>query len=129
MLSPTRKRVRLIDKWGSGKFGARRGDKEHDGTDFECSPNQPVLAPITGTIEREAPPYATGPYSGLVIKNNHVEIKLFYVDLNKDLIGKCVEKGKTIGIAQDISKKYPGMIPHVHLRIVKIDPELLLDMP
>jgi hypothetical protein len=54
-------------------------------------------------------------------------VQLFYFEPNEKLIGKAVEKGQKIGIAQDISKKYPDMTPHVHLSIVSINPEIFIN--
>ena len=50
---------------------------------------------------------------------------IFNIQPDPELMGTEVKVGQVIGTAQDISKKYPGVTPHVHLRIFSLDPELL----
>lgn len=131
LMNPTGKKVRS-DARGQGHYGARRTKAvvgktvvyQHDGTDYEADPGQIVVAPFTGIIERESRPYAG--YSGLVLAGRRARAKLFYVKPDPYLIGKSVKMGSRIGLAQDISQKYPGMTPHVHMRITSIDPEMLI---
>lgn len=128
ILSPTGKGIRQVDKWGSGIFGAPRGNsKKHNGADFICEPGQAIFAPVPGVIVREALPYAGSLYSGLLMNNKQIELMLFYLKPDKRLIGQAVRQGQRIGTAENIAVKYPGIIPHIHLRIVKIDPALLLN--
>jgi len=130
MISPTGKEIREKDEWGSGRYGAPRGqNKLHDGTDFVCTPGQSILSPISGMMVREARPYSNSDYSGVLLHNDSIDIMLFYLIPDQNLIGKWIAKRSIIGVAQDISKKYPNMIPHIHLRVVKINPELLLNFP
>ncbi len=129
MISPTEKKVRGTDTWGSGAYGSPRGDHLHNGVDFIAIPGQIVIMPISGLIAREARPYSHSNYSGVLIRNNHIEIMMFYLELLPNIIGKWLEKGDPVGTAQDISKKYPGITNHIHLTIKQIDPELLLDIP
>jgi len=130
MISPTGKGIRERDEWGSGEFGAPRGqDKLHDGTDFICTPGQSIFSPISGLLVREARPYANSNYSGVLLHNDNIDVMIFYLIPDTVLVGKWCVKGHVIGVAQDISEKYPNMIPHVHLRIVKFNPKLLLNMP
>lgn len=130
-MNPTGKKIRH-DARGAGHYGARRTKivagktvvYRHDGTDYEAEPGQVVIAPFTGIIEREARPYAG--YSGLVLAGTRARAKLFYVKPDPELMGKSVKLGHRLGLAQDISKKYPGMTPHVHFRITSLDPEMLI---
>jgi len=127
IISPTAKGIRKIDAFGSGQYGALRGDRLHQGTDYECEPGQLVFSPIDGTIVREARPYPDGDYSGVLIQGKQVAVKLFYFLPDKKLIGKNVKAMDIIGRAQDISLRYgQGMTPHIHLEIVSIDPELFI---
>lgn len=128
MISPTGKPVRGTDKWGEGRYGAKRGDHLHKGADFICEPGQDVMAPISGLVEREARPYAEGEYSGLLIREALFAVKMFYFEPIKEIVGKFVSMGQKIGVAQDVAKKYPGMTPHIHLEIESIDPTLLLEV-
>ena len=128
--NPTGKPIRGYDKWGSGAFRAPRGNHTHRGVDFICAPGQDILCPIDGTIVREARPYAKGKYSGVLIRNHAMDIKMFYFRPDPHLITAIVNKGKVIGKAQDISDKYEGITPHIHLEISAIDPrELLKEQP
>ena len=130
MISPTGQGVRS-DRMGDGHFGASRdgGKRSHNGTDFICTPGQQVAAPIDGVIVRAARPYADDAnYSGVVIENGQMSIKMFYLEPDLDLMGSLVNQGDPIGRAQDIAAKYGGgMTPHVHLQVDRVDPELLLE--
>jgi len=62
-----------------------------------------------------------------------MRVKMFYVLINPGIIGTMVKCGEPVGIAQDISQRYnrpgePEMIPHVHLEIVNLDPECLMEV-
>ena len=129
MISCTGKSIRGSDSWGSGCYGSSRGSRTHLGSDFECKPGQHVVMPITGTVIRVAHPYLNGDYSGLLISNDQITLKMFYFTPELKYIGQTLPKGHFIGIAQDISKRYEGMIPHIHVQVESIDPGLLLDMP
>lgn len=128
MISPTGKGPRKTDSHGSGSYGSKRGDRLHEGTDYICDPGQSIYSPIDGVIRREAKPYAGKEYSGVLIRNDWCAIKMFYFKPDYNLIGKQVKKGQIIGMAQDISEKYSGMIPHIHLEICHINPEIFIGM-
>jgi hypothetical protein len=97
----------------------------HSGTDYICEPGQNVYAPISGLVVREALPYSAESFSGLIIMSPSMEIALFYMEPDKALIGTQVFEGQIIGEAQDITQKYPGITPHVHMQINSIDPEII----
>jgi len=132
MMNPTGKKIRN-DARGQGHYGARRTKEvdgqtvvyRHDGTDYEADPpGQVVVAPFTGIIEREARPCAG--YSGLLLVGVRARAKLFYVKPDPEIIGSSVKIGQRLGLAQDIGAKYPGVTPHVHLRITSLDPEMII---
>lgn len=137
MFNPTGRQIRT-DSRGSGHYGSSRGaGKMHKGTDFICEPGQEVRAPISGHIVRIAKPYgrnsqgslehALPEYSGVLIQNETMAVKMFYFEPLAVLIGKRVKAGNIIGTAQDISEKYgPGMKPHIHVQVDSIDPVALL---
>ncbi len=127
MISPTGKGVRVKDVWGEGRYGVSRGDRKHKGADYTCRSGQEVVSPINGKIIREARPYAGSKYSGLLIEGEHMAIKMFYFEPYKYMAGMKVRKGEPVGIAQDISEKYSGMAPHIHLEIVSADPEIFTE--
>ena len=129
MISPTGKGIR-VDRWGNGHYGAPRGNSIHRGVDYICHPGQFAIAPKNGIIVREARPYGDSQkYSGLLLRADALEIKLFYVRPYDYLIGKPVKQGAVVGTCQDISKRYDEkMIPHVHMEIVSVDPEVFVRM-
>jgi len=130
MISPTGFGVRGIDKHGSGAYNAGRGDKYrlHIGADYICEPGQIVYSPITGVIVRERKPYS-GKWSGVQIRNSQITVTLFYINPNRHLITMPIKEGDAIGTAQDIAEKYPGIVPHVHMQIDSVNPELFINMP
>ncbi len=113
--------VRGTDKYGSGKFGVSRdgGKRSHQGLDLGALPGEKILSPIEGLVVREARPYANDPkYVGVVIDGTGewkgYQVKMFYVKGIK--LGR-VRAGEVVGTAQDLGKKYPGIINHVHLEV------------
>lgn len=130
IISPTGFGIRS-DPAGDGHYGAPRGGRTHEGLDFICKPGQEVIAPFTGYIDRIAYPYGDDlRWSGCVFTNEHLTVMMFYMKPDRKAIREeiTIEEGSRIGIAQDITKKYPnrGMLPHIHLQIESIDPETLL---
>ena len=130
IISPTGKSLRIMDHFGSGLYNAPRGSVKHNGVDFLCDPGQIILAPVDGVIIRIAYPYAKHQYTGVLIENDSLSLKMFYFAPDKKIIGKKVSRGQRIGIAQDISKLYntgkKNMLPHIHLQIESIDPMILI---
>ena len=124
------------DKGGAGYYGASRtkisGGQviryKHKGTDYECEPGQDIYAPCTGKIIRVARPYIGTNYSGILLDAKKARMKIFYIEPDKNLIGKSVRMGEVIGKAQDISARYKqyGVTPHVHLEIIMCDPEIFM---
>ena len=128
IVNPTGRGIRN-DSVGSGRYGAKRGSRRHQGIDFCCAPGQEVKAPVAGVVTRVAFPYAGDrKYLGLELQGEHCKAKLFYCRPKSwNIIGKRVAAGEVIGIAQDVSDKYgPDCIPHVHLEMV-VDPALFLE--
>lgn len=126
-------KVREVDGYGSGEFGARRKRSDgtiyyHEGVDIVTTPGETVVSPVDGTYVRPATPYSDDPrYSGAVIKTEDgAEVKVLYIKPAPDLKpGDKVEAGKTpIGTAQDITPKYPPrngkpMTNHIHIQVKK----------
>jgi len=123
--------IRDTDDWGSGAYGAPRGNRTHRGIDLVTKPGQTIHAPFTGTVVRHANPYDDDPrYTGCLLRreSDGLEVKLFYLE-GID-IGP-VANGDPIGTAQDIAIKYPGIINHIHLEVwlngEPVDPAPYLD--
>jgi murein DD-endopeptidase MepM/ murein hydrolase activator NlpD len=125
MISPTGKSIRKTDSWGAGGFCAPRGHHLHAGVDFICEPGQEVVAPVRGRVERTAVAYPNEDYRGVVIQVEELlTVKLLYMEPSVQP-GMMVEEGQVIGRAQDISKKYPGITPHIHMEVSGLDKELV----
>jgi murein DD-endopeptidase MepM/ murein hydrolase activator NlpD len=111
--------VRGEDDWGSGAFGAPRGERTHRGIDIAAAPGEPVLSPCDGEVVREAAPYDDDPhYSGLLLHGRGdwegCAIKLFYLTGPHE---GFVQAGEVIGHAQDIAARYPGITGHIHIEV------------
>lgn len=134
MISPTGLGVRN-DQAGFGFFDAPRGSKAHNGVDFLCNPGTEVVFPFdSGRILRLSYPYADstelgGVYGRATHNGKLVYFKLWYFQPQEDILQRALIKGEQIGIAQDVTVRYPdhSMHPHLHLKIEKIDPEILLE--
>jgi murein DD-endopeptidase MepM/ murein hydrolase activator NlpD len=138
LISPTGKGTRGWDNFGGGHFGASRtktvkGEKvryKHKGTDFISDPGQIIKSPIDGMLVRLAVPYLGSRFSGVVIENNDIRVKMLYLNVYTYLMGKTVKQGDVIGFDQHIARKYTTetrkMTNHVHLEVEWINPERLL---
>jgi hypothetical protein len=127
------------DRWGNGRFGMPRGTspdgskKYHDGLDLEVEPGDPIFSPINGKIDKVDYPYASDLFwTGLQISNNMVRVEVWY--MNPFITAGRVNAGQQIGVAQDISKRYPPtedfnyiMKPHIHLRVTLLPFTVLAD--
>ena len=123
--------LRGTDPAGSGEYGASRGSRTHNGIDYTCVPGCEVLSPVDGVISKLGYPYAddlTWRYVQITDSDGLMH-RLFYVEPNVG-IGQKISLNMAIGIAQDITLRYPdkGMQPHIHLEVKDqagdyIDPE------
>jgi murein DD-endopeptidase MepM/ murein hydrolase activator NlpD len=112
------------DASGDGHYGASRsgGTRPHNGVDLLVTKGQQVFAPFSGTITKQAYPYADDrKYTGVhLTRQDGVKLKVFYMLPKTGIIGKSVNAGDIIGTAQAISEKYgPPMKDHIHLEIWK----------
>ena len=109
------------DDAGSGEYGAPRGTRKHNGIDYLCTPNGEVLSPVKGTVTKHGYPYADDlSWRYIQVTDAQGEHhRLFYVKPTAE-IGSEVDTLTPIGLAQDISKRYPsqGMKPHVHYEVM-----------
>lgn len=133
LLNPTGGTIRNDNK-GAGFFRAQRRRKDssiylHRGVDFllPLGPGQDIVSPISYNKARRVQVYRdTSEYTGWEMQNDEICIKLFYMIPNYILIDQFARQGEVIGTAQDISVRYPGMLPHVHMEIVWCSPLLLM---
>jgi hypothetical protein len=114
------------DEWGQGYFGAKRGSKQHNGVDLVVSPGQPICSMIDGVVEKYEQCYTADPrWTGIQIANTQVRVELWYMNArNTVAVNEHVSAGQRIGVAQNISEKYPptekiphDMTPHIHVRV------------
>lgn len=123
LANPTTGQLRALDAYGEGRFGASRdsGARTHAGTDFVAAPGSPVLAPIGGMITKIGHAYDgdTGlRFVEITMPESGVAARVFYVDPIV-AVGAAVGAGASIGVAQDLTGRYPhGMTNHVHVEIV-----------
>lgn len=118
--------VRKNDKWGSGVFGASRGDRPHLGVDVSMRPNSPVFAAIDMEISDVSYPYAdTRAYSGYKFTYhdgpNTYDGRIWYVNHDSALFGKTIRKGEFLGYSQDLDIRYPGIDNHVHYQLRQLE--------
>ena len=114
--------VRKNDKWGSGVFGASRGERPHLGVDLSLRPNAPFFAPVDMEIYSTSIPYSNdSTYSGYKFTyhdgSNTYDGRLWYVNPDASLLGKTIRKGEFLGYAQDLTLKYPDMNNHAHFQL------------
>ncbi len=120
-LRKTRLRIRGVDAYGSGKFGASRKRKDgtrykHQGIDIITKPNDKIKALTDGKFIRKVDPYGNGKFSGFLIEDKQKNLqKIFYV-LPMILVGAVFKKGDIIGTAQDIAGR-KKMTNHYHFEV------------
>jgi len=119
---------RGTDAWGSGAFGAPRGNnKTHKGFDYAVQPGAKVLSPVVGTVTALGYPY---PYTSIATNYRYVEVtdlignrhRLFYLS-PLAYEGQTVTVLTNLGIAQNISDRYQdpdlgSMKPHIHYEVI-----------
>jgi len=113
------------DGSGDGAFGASRrsGDRRytHTGLDTMVVPGMSVRAPLTGRVVRLGRCYAGDSYRLVVIEAGPWECRVLYALCPDELVGKPVQMGEHIGIAQDVTARNDyrtqGMLPHLHTEV------------
>jgi murein DD-endopeptidase MepM/ murein hydrolase activator NlpD len=124
--NPTGQPMREHDAYGEGEFGASRdgGARHHEGVDYDATPGQDVVAPISGFVSKIGYAYAgdadlkfvevTNPALGYVAR-------VFYVDPSVE-VGQAIRVGAVVGTAHSLQAKYPGgMTNHIHTELAGPD--------
>lgn len=115
------------DVWGSGEFASSRGaERLHRGIDLKVTPNDVVVAPISGKVTKIGRPYSNAPQFHYVQIDGELERhRVFYI-VPCVGVGDVVEEGEAIGRADDVRLRYnEAMTPHIHWeRMVWVDPLL-----
>ncbi len=114
---------RVQDDFGRGEFGAPRGDRTHNGVDFQAPPESILLSPVTGEFTKYGTVYRSDPYYRYIQitddnGNNH---RFFYVQSYRLILKTLIFRHTKIGIVQDIAGKYNQpdrrMLNHIHYEI------------
>jgi len=115
--------IRGTDKWGSGFYGAPRGNHVHHGIDLACQAGSIILSPHHGVVTKIGYPYdPNDPEKGHL---RYVQItefgkflcRYFYVHpLVK--IGDKIAPGDQIGVSQGLLDIYPGITDHIHYEVM-----------
>jgi peptidoglycan LD-endopeptidase LytH len=119
--NPTHGAMRGVDAFGSGRFGAIRdaGKRRHHGVDYVATPGAAVVAPLSGKVTRIGFAYS-GPeglqYVEIVNPETHLTARVLYLAPTV-AEGDLVSAGDAIGIAQDLTGRYPGITNHVHVEM------------
>lgn len=119
--------VRTPDPHSSqgGAYGARRTrggeDYGHKGLDIRTFPGQKIIATQRLFVVRLADPYPDAKDAKLlglwVRTDDGVMIKILYIDPDEMVIGKMVEAGTVLGVAQSLQHLYPGAQDHIHVEV------------
>jgi murein DD-endopeptidase MepM/ murein hydrolase activator NlpD len=112
--------LRGCDGYGSGAYGASRGDRTHNGIDFQAPCGAAILSPVDGTVTRLGYPYSDD------LSYRYVEIltraglkhRIFYIDPIVQL-GDKIAAGDPIGRVQDVAGRYDRhlMKNHIHYEL------------
>lgn len=127
LVNPTGLPPRISDRWGSGKFGASRGNRLHMGHDLQAIPGQLVVSPIQGVVLRHKRPYGDGGAydDGVLISGSGPDegllATLFYLKPHEAIIGQYVERGQSVGEAVSLQAKYTGILDHIHFGLMRGD--------
>ncbi|XP_023144751.2 leukocyte cell-derived chemotaxin-2 [Amphiprion ocellaris] len=112
---------RTSDGWGEGHYGARRGNRVHQGLDIVCRDGSTVYAPFDVTLDRKVIVYndpenkKTAINEGIQMRGEGLCFKLFYV--RPDRTSGSVSKGERIGTMLPMQTVYPGITSHVHVQM------------
>lgn len=113
---------RIYDCHGSGRYGAPRGDRTHNGIDYVCWPDSEIFAVKDGFVTKIGYPYNPtdinkGHFRYIQITDEDgFDARYFYVSPTVDLHDR-IEKGFPIGLSQDLRPVYSGIIPHMHFEV------------
>ena len=112
--------LRGEDAYGSGAFGAPRGDRKHKGLDYALPFRSLACSPVSGRVTKLGYPYKDHlEYRYVEVTDaNNCRHRVFYIDPLVTL-GRVVGEGEAIGMSQDLTLIYPtGMTPHIHYEVI-----------
>ena len=117
--------IRDTDCHGSGAYLAPRGERNgkprlHIGVDPIVPHLCQVLSGCTGRVTKVGYPYSDDlsyRYVQVTSSASGMRLRYFYL-LPSVKVGDDITCGDVIGRADDITKRYPGITPHVHFEIL-----------
>ena len=113
-------RLRATDKWGSGAYGAPRGDHTHRGVDVVAAPSHLIRSLTYGTVSKIGWCYSQPERSHL----RYVQVTLdgnrfrYFYCAPWVAKGDSVSPGDVLGIVQDLQPFFPGITDHYHFEII-----------
>jgi murein DD-endopeptidase MepM/ murein hydrolase activator NlpD len=123
--------LRGTDQYGSGGFGASRGNRKHMGVDLACYPGTRILSLWTGEVTKIGYPYhehrqfryveVRGEGTG-----NHYRVFYISPDVKR---GEFVYNLDKLGTAQDLTTLYPDITNHVHFEVKNANDEYVDPRP
>lgn len=127
---------RGTDAFGSGAYGAPRRGRKHKGEDFACWPGSELLSLTGGVLTKIGFPYPLKDDTPIKNTLRYVQVtvgpydlRYFYVEPTMN-VGDTVATGDVIGRAQDLTKIWRDMTPHIHFEVKEngdiIDPNKFL---
>ena len=113
--------IRGIDDWGSGEYGASRGNRIHNGIDILCPAGSAVLSRTDGIVTKIGYPYrldqkGRSHYRYVEVTTGTDRFRYFYVKPTVTT-GCKVLNGSMLGTSQSLLPIYPGIQDHVHFEI------------
>jgi hypothetical protein len=125
-------KIRGQDTWGSGDYGAPRGNHKHRGVDFECAKQMTVLSLKRGFVTKWGFPYNRDDTKKAHFRYIEIEgfadvkIRYFYV-FPYVKPGDQVDVFQEIGMQQHLGGVWPGITEHIHIEVIvhgeRIDPK------
>lgn len=112
-------KVRSLDRWGSGHYGAPRGNREHKGVDLAVDAGTRVYAHFDGEVTKIGYPYGDDlSFRYVQISKDGLDHRYFYIspEVSK---GDKVKTGDLIGVTQKLGNRYPEITEHFHYEIKK----------
>jgi len=106
------------DCFGSGEFGASRGNRTHKGIDYAAQPNSKVLALRAGKVTKLGYTYSDDLRFRYVqvTDSKGYNLRYFYVEPMVK-VGKTILVDDCLGTVQDLDERYKGITPHIHFEI------------
>ena len=107
---------RIADNWGSGHYGASRGDRLHVGVDYACCPNSVIYPDKGGEVTKIGYCYSDDLSFRYieVMDGSGIYARYLYVDPIVE-VGDYVTNAEPIGRSQELGKRYAGITEHVHM--------------